>query len=192
MTPVNHPNFLKRHTPAYPWEKFIKGPLKQLLLGLILVFFTLSWSTMAKAKTTLGATSHIPKHSRYAALRSKVNWRSGPGPDHDITWCYESPGWPVVILKKYENWYYIKDLSGACGWVKGSMLSFKPTLVIVKDSILYATPKSTGSKKAKLQKGVIVRYIKHKDPLWLYVMIPEKGCHGWIPAAISWPNIATP
>jgi SH3-like domain-containing protein len=129
-----------------------------------------------------------PKYSRYAALRNKVNWRSGPGPDHDVLWCYESPGWPVVVLKKYENWYYIKDVLNTCGWVKGSMLSFKPTLLIIDETIVYARSQGKGRKKAKLQKGAIVRYIKHKDPMWLQIMTKEQKLVGWIAADAVWPN----
>jgi len=164
------------------------------------LIFTLPWIPVLAKKPVQhnpSESSHkhgrIHTHSRYAALgSSKVNWRTGPGPDHDLAWCYESPGWPVIVLKKFENWYYISDFLGAKGWVKGSMLRFKPTLLILQDTILYAHPEHKARKRAKLLKGAIVRYVKSNDSLWLYVMIPEKNLRGWISSHASWPKITTP
>ncbi len=130
-------------------------------------------------------------HSRYACLGSKVNWRSGPGSDHDMLWLYESPDWPVIVLKKYSNWYYIKDFTGELGWVKGAMLRFKTTLLITKDTPLYSKDRKSSPPKALLKKGAIVRYIRHTDGKWLYVVEPEHRLYGWILSDTSWPNPAS-
>ena len=130
-------------------------------------------------------------HSRYACLGKKVNWRSGPSSDHDLLWCYESPDWPILLLKKYNNWYYVKDYTGELGWVKGSMLRFKTTLLITKDTHLYNKANKKSTAKALLKKGAIVRYIKHSSEQWLYVMEPKNHLYGWILSDISWPNPAS-
>lgn len=127
-------------------------------------------------------------HSRYACLGSKVNWRSGPGSDHDVVWFYESPDWPVVVLKKYSNWYYIKDFTGELGWVKGAMLRFKTTLLITKDTPLYSKDRKGSPPKALLKKGAIVRYIQHADEQWIYVVEPKNHLYGWILSSTIWPN----
>jgi SH3-like domain-containing protein len=127
-------------------------------------------------------------HSRYACLGAKVNWRSGPGSDHDVVWFYESPDWPVVVLKKYNNWYYIKDFTGELGWVKGAMLRFKTTLLITKDTPLYSKDRKGSPPKALLKKGAIVRYIRHTDGKWIYVVEPEHRLYGWVLSDTSWPN----
>ena len=130
-------------------------------------------------------------HSRYACLGAKVNWRSGPGSDHDVVWFYESPDWPVVVLKKYSNWYYIKDFTGELGWVKGAMLRFKTTLLITKDTPLYSKDRKGSPPKALLKKGAIVRYIRHTDGKWIYVVEPEHRLYGWVLSDTSWPNPAS-
>ncbi len=130
-------------------------------------------------------------HSLYACLGKKVNWRSGPGSDHDVLWVYESPDWPVVLLKKYNNWYYIKDCTGTLGWVKGAMLRFKTTLLITKETPLYSKDRKDSPPKALLKKGAIVRYIKHTDEKWIYVVEPKHHLYGWILSSTIWPNVAS-
>ena len=147
--------------------------------------------TVPISKTPI-KSSHQQCHSRYACLGAKVNWRSGPGSDHDVLWHYESPDWPVVLLKKYNNWYYVKDYTGELGWIKGSMLRFKTTLLIKKDTTLNSKERKGSPAKALLKKGAIVRYIKHTDGQWLYVMEPENHLYGWILSDVSWPNPASP
>ena len=130
-------------------------------------------------------------HSRYACLGAKVNWRSGPGSDHDVVWFYESPDWPVVVLKKYNNWYYIKDFTGELGWVKGAMLRFKTTMLITKYTPLYSKDRKGSPPKALLKKGAIVRYIRHTDGKWIYVVEPEHRLYGWVLSDTTWPNPAS-
>ena len=145
------------------------------------------------ARTRLIKTIPRPQqcHSRYACLGAKVNWRSGPGSDHDMVWFYESPDWPVVVLKKYNNWYYIKDFTGEMGWVKGAMLRFKTTLLIKKDTPLYSKNRKGSPPKALLKKGTIVRYIRHTDGKWIYVVEPEHRLYGWVLSDTIWPNPAS-
>lgn len=142
------------------------------------------------ARTSFIKTIPRPQHghSRYACLGAKVNWRSGPGSDHDMVWFYESPDWPVVVLKKYSNWYYIKDFTGEMGWVKGAMLRFKTTLLITKDTRLYSKDRKGSPPKALLKKGAIVRYIRHTDGKWIYVVEPGHRLYGWILSDTIWPN----
>ena len=51
---------------------------------------------------------------RFVSLKSdKVNVRSGPTKDHDITWMYTRAGLPVEITAEYENWRRVRDWEGA-------------------------------------------------------------------------------
>lgn len=121
-----------------------------------------------------------------AVLKKKVNWRSGPGSDHDALWCYESPGWPVQIVKKYDNWYLVRDVVGTQGWVKGSMLSFKQGGVVIQQTSVRSSP--GGAEKAILAKGVLVSYKKLSDP-WIYVQVSSSGSlSGWIAKSAVWPH----
>ena len=126
------------------------------------------------ARTRLIKTIPRPQqcHSRYACLGKKVNWRSGPGSDHDMVWFYESPDWPVVVLKS-------------------AMLRFKTTLLIKKDTPLYSKNRKGSPPKALLKKGTIVRYIRHTDGKWIYVVEPEHRLYGWVLSDTIWPNPAS-
>jgi SH3-like domain-containing protein len=173
---------MRFHSLGLNWgQSLVRGGWMMILSGIFSVV-TSEFPFVQK-----GAKSGA-KHSLYAVLRAKVNLRCGPGPDHDVSWCYESPGWPVIILKKYDNWYYIQDSLGTRGWVKGPMLSFKTNLLVVRETMLYAKPDEKSRKKAKLLKGALVRYIKNYESRWVHVAIPEKGIQGWVASHAIWPN----
>ena len=124
-----------------------------------------------------------------AALKSKkVNWRKGPGSDHPVTWIYYSPGWPVLIEKKKDHWYCVRDGEGTRGWVQGTMLSFQPTLLVTQDmTVLYNGPSTEKRILAYLKKGVIVRYLKHEGKVWYFVSVLTHKIKGWISAGAVWP-----
>ena len=124
-----------------------------------------------------------------AALKAKeVNWRKGPSNDHPISWIYRCPGWPVVIEKKKDHWYFVRDHEGTRGWVQGAMLAFKPMLLVTQDVVtLHTSPGNEKRIVAYLKKGMIVRYLKHEGKKWYLVTIPQHSIKGWLPAQAVWP-----
>src|SRR5262245_26457172 len=71
-----------------------------------------------------GADSGKLPIPRFVSLKSdRVNVRSGPTKDHEVTWVYTRTGLPVEITAEYENWRRIRDWEGAEGWVYHSLLS---------------------------------------------------------------------
>src|SRR5262249_7190806 len=70
---------------------------------------------------------------RFVSLKSdKVNVRSGPTKDHEVTWVYTRTGLPVEITAEYENWRRIRDWEGAEGWVYHSLLSGRRTGLVTQ------------------------------------------------------------
>jgi SH3-like domain-containing protein len=132
----------------------------------------------------------LPSHAlQCAALKAKeVNWRKGPTNDHSILWVFRCPGWPVVIEKKKNHWYFVRDHDGTQGWVQGAMLTFNPTLLVTQDVVsLHTSPSDQKRIVAYLKKGMIVRYLKHEGKKWYLVSIPQQAIKGWLPAHAVWP-----
>lgn len=68
---------------------------------------------------------------RFVSLKAdKVNVRRGPGWDHAIAWVFRRAGLPVEIIAEYDNWRQIRDSEGAVGWVYGSLLSGRRTVLV--------------------------------------------------------------
>jgi SH3-like domain-containing protein len=68
---------------------------------------------------------------RFVSLKSdRVNMRSGPGTEYPTTWVFKRVGMPLEVLKEFEGWRQIRDSDGTTGWVLGSNLSGRRTVVV--------------------------------------------------------------
>jgi SH3-like domain-containing protein len=69
---------------------------------------------------------------RFASLKSdRVNLRQGPGTDYPTAWVFRRVGLPVEIVKEFESWRQVRDAEGTTGWVLGSMLSGRRTVLVL-------------------------------------------------------------
>ena len=140
----------------------------------------------ASAKTVSGLP--IP---RFVSLKAdRVNVRSGPTKDNDVTWVYNRSGLPVEITAEFENWRRIRDWEGAEGWVYHSLLSGRRTATVApagrgKDEALslYDKPDLHGTVVAKLQVGVL-GLVKRCDGNWCRIY--GEGFDGWIQQDRLW------
>ena len=113
-----------------------------------------------QAELGVGAKSGLPV-PRFVSLKpDRVNVRSGPARDHDVTWIYTRSGLPVEITAESENWRRIRDWEGSEGWVYHSMLSGRRTGVVkAKESNglvpLFARGDPSSGVLAQLQSGVL-------------------------------------
>ncbi len=68
---------------------------------------------------------------RFVSLKvDRVNLRQGPGTDYPTAWVFHRAGWPVEIVKEFEGWRQIRDSDGTTGWVQGSSLSGRRTVLV--------------------------------------------------------------
>ncbi len=68
---------------------------------------------------------------RFVSLKSdRVNMRSGPGTEYPTSWVFKRVGMPVEVLKEFEGWRQVRDSDGTTGWVLGSNLSGRRTVVV--------------------------------------------------------------
>lgn len=126
---------------------------------------------------------------RHAVLKSKeVNWRTGPGPQHPIIWTYKSPGWPVMAIRHWDHWWYVRDSKGASGWIHSSLLSFKHHVLIVQDYFpLRLMPSPQGSIVAYLRTGVIGKVLQEKNKgEWILISLLHKPYKGWVHISGLW------
>lgn len=128
---------------------------------------------------------------RFVSLKSeRVNVRSGPTKDNDVSWVYTRVGLPVEIIAEYDNWSRIRDWEGAEGWVLHSLLSGRRTALIsapaksVDDFVpLHASAEKQSDITARLQAGVLAT-VKRCNNNWC--RITGQGFDGWIEQERLW------
>jgi len=133
-----------------------------------LVLLAVASTAQAQGELSLGAKSGLPV-PRFVSLKAdRVNVRSGPARDHEVTWTYMRSGLPVEITAESENWRRIRDWEGAEGWVYHSMLSGRRTGVV----------------KAKEPNG-LVPLLARADAATEVVAHLQSGVLGWVKKCAS-------
>jgi SH3-like domain-containing protein len=110
---------------------------KSIMLALLLGFAGLLPFVEASAqppKVDLAARKNGPSGlplPRFVSLKAdQVNVRKGPGWDHGVSWVFRRAGLPVEVISEFDVWRRIRDSEGAEGWVLGSLLSSRRTVLI--------------------------------------------------------------
>ncbi|MGE3148172.1 MAG: SH3 domain-containing protein [Pseudorhodoplanes sp.] len=136
----------------------------------------------ASESTAVGSASGL-QVPRFVSLKSdRVNVRSGPTKDHDVSWVYTRAGLPVEVTAEFENWRRIRDWEGAEGWVYHSLLSGRRTALVTpkaKDDLIPVCdkPGRECDVTAKLQAGVSGT-VKRCNGNWCRLTGP--GFDGWV------------
>ena len=121
---------------------------------------------------------------RYVTLKSeKVNMRRGPGKEFQIDWVYYRKHLPVRIVLEYEGWRKIEDFEGYSGWVHGSLLSGKKSLIVMTDASLKSRPQDDSITVVYVQKNVLLD-LKYCEEFWCKVKIHRYS--GWINKKLVW------
>ncbi len=127
---------------------------------------------------------------RFVSLKSdEVNVRRGPGWDHAVLWVYRRVGLPVEIIAEYDIWRQVRDSEGATGWVLGSLLSGRRTVLIApwktdhRTIDLYEVAEKSNAVRAKLAPGVLGD-VEKCDGRWCE--IDAGGISGFINQEMVW------
>jgi SH3-like domain-containing protein len=127
---------------------------------------------------------------RFVSLKAdEVNVRRGPGWDHAVAWVFRRIGLPVEVIAEHDVWRQVRDSEGATGWVLGSLLSGRRTVLIApwktdKRTIeLFEAAERSNSVKAKLTPGVLGN-VETCDGAWC--RIETGGVSGYISQDQLW------
>jgi SH3-like domain-containing protein len=127
---------------------------------------------------------------RFVSLKAdEVNVRRGPAWDQAVAWVYRRIGLPVEVIAEHDVWRQVRDSEGATGWVIGSLLSGRRTVLIApwktdkRPIDLYEGPEKSNAVKAKLVPGVLADVGKC-DGQWC--QIEAGGIWGYISQELVW------
>lgn len=127
---------------------------------------------------------------RFVSLAGEsINVRSGPSKNHPIRWVYTRLGLPVKIVEEFDAWRKIVDHEGDEGWIHGSLLSRRRTVVVTAELMeLRRTPDKEARVLLRAERGVIGRLLDC-DARWCFVDIA--GTRGWAPRDAIWGVLET-
>ena len=127
---------------------------------------------------------------RFVSLKAdEVNVRRGPGWDHAVAWVFRRIALPVEVIAEYDVWRQVRDSEGATGWVLGSLLSGRRTVLIApwktdKRTIdLYQAAEKSNDVLAKLAPGVLGD-VEKCDGSWC--RIQAGGVSGYVSQELLW------
>jgi SH3-like domain-containing protein len=142
---------------------------------------------LAARKT--GQVSGLPL-PRFVSLKAdEVNVRRGPGWDHAVAWVFRRAGLPVEVIAEFDVWRQVRDSEGATGWVLGSLLSGRRTVLaapwLEKGNLieLHAAASKSSQVAARLTPGVLGD-VDECDGSWCG--ITAGGVSGYIAQELVW------
>jgi len=122
---------------------------------------------------------------RFVSLAGEsINVRSGPGKTYPIRWVYTRLGLPVKIVEEFDAWRKIVDHEGDEGWIHGSLLSRRRTVIVTAELLeLRRTPDREARILLRAERGVIGRLLDC-DARWCFLDIA--GTRGWAERTAIW------
>ncbi len=130
------------------------------------------------AKRPKGSRSGLPV-PRFVSLKAdQVNVRRGPGWDHAIAWVYRRAGLPVEIIAESDVWREVRDSEGATGWIYGTLLSGRRTVLVApwenKNTIVEMRRSASDSAavEVKLAPGVLAN-VQDCDGAWCAISVGD-------------------
>lgn len=122
---------------------------------------------------------------RFVSLAGdSINVRSGPGRNYPIRWVYSRPGLPVRIVEEFDAWRKIEDHEGDTGWIHGSLLSRRRTVIVTAEvAALHRTPARDARVLLRAERGVVGRLLDC-DASWCFLDVG--GTRGWMERSALW------
>ena len=171
-----------------PWSGLRSWAAALLAVVALIGAGAASSAALAANDVAAGSASGLPV-PRFVSLKpDRVNVRSGPTRDHDVTFMFTRPALPVEITAESDNWRRIRDWEGSEGWVYHSMLSGRRTALVTAkqpDQLvpLYEKADTDSGLVARLQPGVLGT-VKQCSGTWC--RIAGTGFDGWIAQDRLW------
>lgn len=128
----------------------------------------------------------VPRYVSFGV--QEVNMRSGPGTRYPIKWVYGRKSLPVRVEAEFDIWRKVRDHDGETGWVHGSLLSGRRTVLIVgepatRTQTLRHKPDATSAGVLRAEDGVIAELLVCEKG-WCRLRL--EGKKGWVPRSGLW------
>jgi SH3-like domain-containing protein len=134
----------------------------------------------------LAGIGAAPPASPYMSLsHDKAFVREGPSYQHRVLWIYHRKELPVEVVQSYDVWRKIRDSDGTMGWVNGTMLSDRRTVVVTAQAPakIRAADVPNAKVMALAQPGVVARLEACEADA---CEITADGTEGWIQKQDVW------
>jgi SH3-like domain-containing protein len=158
-------------------------PLRRTRSWRALVVALVAVAPATAAAQTVGP-SGLPLPRMASLAGESINVRSGPSKNYPIRWVYTRLGLPVKIVEEFDAWRKIVDHEGDEGWIHGSLLSKRRTVVVTAELLeLRRSPDPAARVLLKAERGVIGRLLDC-DARWCFLDIA--GRRGWAERTAIW------
>jgi len=111
--------------------------------------------------------------------------RRGPGEKYEVVWDKLDKNYPLEVLSKKDDWYYVKDYENDTSWINRSYVNSWTTVITKKDRVnVRSGPGSENMVVFMVDSGVPFKVIK-RDGDWLQIQHAD-GDAGWISEKMVW------
>lgn len=112
--------------------------------------------------------------------------RRGPGEKYEIIWDKIDKNYPLEILKKHGDWYYVKDYTGDTSWINRIFVKTWSTVITKKDRVNVRSGAGIeNSTVFVVDSGVPFRVIRRTNNGWIEIQHSD-GDTGWISELMVW------
>lgn len=123
---------------------------------------------------------------KFVCLKSsKVNLRVGPGREYPICWVVLRSNLPVKMISEFGQWRKIQLPDGTQGWLHQSTISYKKTVCLLDDAVMYRGASDKTTPIAMIEKGCVAKFLKC-DGDWIKIDIHKT--RGWVEKSKLWGN----
>lgn len=122
---------------------------------------------------------------RLSVSVNAANVRSGPGTTYEIAWENLDRNYPLLVLDRKDEWYYIRDYEEDVGWIHSSNVESYESVITKKDGCnVRSGPGTNHDIVFVVNNGVPFRVIKRKGS-WINIRHAD-GDTGWVHADLVW------
>ena len=122
---------------------------------------------------------------RISVSANSASARTGPGVKYEIVWDKLDRNYPLVVLDRKDDWYYVKDYENDKGWINKSFVDSHESVITKKDSInVRSGPGAQSNIVFKVDRGVPFKVLK-RNGSWIEIQHSD-GDSGWISSQLVW------
>lgn len=122
---------------------------------------------------------------RVSVSVKSANVRVGHGLKHEIAWENLDRYYPLLVLDRFDSWYYVKDYENDVGWISKTVVNKVESVITKSNNCNVRSGPGTGHKVAfVVDNGVPFKVIGRKGN-WIRIQHSD-GDRGWIHKKLVW------